>query len=393
MRYSKKARTKRFILKLLLTLLILAAVGSLALIITGYIVGDEQSSSSQTLSSDIVSENESVSNSSEETSSLTSSETSSETEPESEPVSSEAEPEPEEEVIEVAVKMPLETLLNPTERAAFLNKAAQNGAHAVIFDAKNTKGKVYYRSELQLAAACGAIDENAIDLTEVVAEINAAGLKAAAYLSALQDPIAAHTDYGTSYRYGNTQYTWLDNAANKGGKAWLNPYLENTQEYLTGMVKELSDAGCDMIFVDKMRYPTAYTSKLNQGNSTVSRQDMLSELAQKMDAAARCDVIFCFEAESYFGKNTAQYNGTPSGIQGLTKIAPRITLSDFSGISSDFSEVSLSEVNPDNLKLILDEISTQCSNAVLTPCFAADTLSEEILAVLAQYGVTTVWTE
>lgn len=382
-RYSRKARTKRFILKLLLILVIAAAVGSLGLIITGYIVGGEDSSSAVTSASDISSSDISQ-NGINDTSEVLSSD--------SDTVSGTTQSDvtvPETDMLSGAVTMPLETILSDSARVEFIETAVSNGYSSVIFEAKNTNGNVLYNTEVELAAKCGAVSTDAFDLKELVSEIHAGGLKAIALMNALQDPLAAHTDYGTSYKYGDTDITWLDNSVDRGGKPWMNPYLEKSQQYLTDITSELAGAGCDIIAVDKLVFPTAYTSKLNQGSSTVSRQEMLSQLCQMItNAAGESEVVYCFDAESYFGKNTAQYNGTPGGIDGLDSIAPRIDLSKFSGIDA-LKDMDTSKLTVENLKIILDEIRNQCPDAQITPIFSKSEISEEVIALLEEYEIST----
>ncbi len=382
-RYSKKARTKRLLLNILLTLLIIAVVGSLGLIAVGYIVGGEDASSSETFdnSSAIVSSDTSSDTSDESSSGEISSAPSS-----SQEASSEQQPPAA--VLSGAVTMPYETVLSAAARDAFLEQAVQNGYRTVIFEVKSTEGKVLYDTEVALAIKSGAKAENAYSLTELVDAIHESGLKAVALMNALKDPIAAHTDYGTSYRYGDTEITWLDNSVSRGGKSWMNPYEANAQQYLTDLTKELSGAGCEMVLVDKLVFPTAYTSKLNQGPSTVSRQDMLSDLCMMIDdAAGSCQTAFCFDAQSYFGKHTAQYNGTPSGISSPETIAPRINLAAFEDVQA-VKEAGISSFTAQNVKVILDEIKTQSPNARIMPIFMGDALSEEVLSLLTEYGIT-----
>ncbi len=375
--YSKKARAKRAILRVLGTLLLIVVLTSVGFIVTGLIVdqkfpwqkGESSQGSSQISdSSDDSEQSDSVPDDSSDTSSNAS--TSSDRSDSSEPSDSSSST-PVADVMQKGIVMPLDTLLSDTKRSAFLSDAAEKEYKTVIIDVKNTDGKVLYQSELALPKQSGAIVPNAYDLKAVVSEIQQAGFTVTARMSALQDPISAHTDYKTSYRYADTNYTWLDNSASLGGKAWLNPYLTATQEYMTGLVKELTDAGCDAVLVRKMRFPTAYTSKLNQDNTTVARQDMLSDLAGQMEAAAGGKpVIFCFDAEAYFNKNVKQYDGMPGGISDLHYVCPEIHLKSFSDIAkydAELKDVSFDALTEENLKLILNEVKAQHPQAEIIP--------------------------
>lgn len=373
-RYSKKARARRFILNLLMILLGLAVAISLWLIITGYVVG-KKPESEQNSSLPSSSTTESVPNSSNTISEIDSSD--------SEP----SEPQPIPSTLSGGIRMPSEAVFSEAKRAEFLQNAKQDGFTFIIFEVKNTKGTILYNTEVELAAKSGALSAGAFDLSALITDIHKNGLQAIALMNALQDSTAAHTDYGTSYTYGNTGITWFDNSPDKGGKPWINPYLENSQNYLASIVSELANAGCDQILVDKMVYPTMYTSKLNQGNYQISRQEMLSQLCRKMtDAGRGCPVLFSFDAQSYFGKDTKQYDGSPGGIE-ADRIAVYIDLSAFSKVDA-LKEAGTDQLTAKNVKIILDEVRVQNPNAEITPIFAAKELPAEVSSLLEEQQIT-----
>jgi cytoskeletal protein RodZ len=383
--YGKKARVKRMVSRTIITVVIAAILISLGFIITGYLVDNDfhpfrrndasqvESSSSEQSSADVSSED---SSSSDETDSS----------------DAEAQTPSTAEVLSGAIEISNQTLLSDQERSDFLNEAAQNGYQSVIIEVKNTDGNVLYNSKVALATTTGAISADAFDLDAVVSEIKAAGLQVVARMSALQDPISAHVDYGTSYKYSDTDYTWLDNSASLGGKAWLNPYLDNTQNYLTDLAAELADAGCDVILLDQMIFPTSYTSKLNQNNTTVARQDMLSELYNEIQTAAGdTTVVFCFDAESYFGKSTQQYDGTPDGIQNLSAVCPKIDLTNLTDLKSytdQAADIDFSSLTPEVVSFVLDAVKSAHPDAQIIPMFAQSDLSDEILSCLEEYDIT-----
>lgn len=396
--YSKKARAKRAVLRVLSAILLIAVLTSAGFIVTGLIVdhkfpwqkGESSQSASQLSdSSDSSEQSDSILDNSSDTSSDASVSSDSSDRSESDtstPIS---------DVMQKGIVMPLETLLSDAKRSAFLADAAQKEYKTVIIDVKNTDGKVLYQSELALPQKTGAIAQDAYDLKAIVEEIQQAGFTVTARMSALQDPISAHADYNTSYLYADTNYTWLDNSASLGGKAWLNPYLTATQEYMTGLVEELTDAGCDAVLVQKMRFPTAYTSKLNQGSTTVARQDMLADLAKQMqDAADGKPVIFCFDAEAYFNKNVTQYDGTPGGISGLRYVCPEIDLNSFSDIAeydAALEDISFDALTEENLKLILSEVKAQHPQAQIIPL--ADSSLDGLTDCLKELGISAYLTE
>ncbi|MGI5893235.1 MAG: putative glycoside hydrolase [Candidatus Merdivicinus sp.] len=197
--------------------------------------------------------------------------------------------------------------------------------NTVVLDLKNSTGNLAYRSEVPLATSCGAVSTDAISLEELAAaadSIRAAGFVPAARIYTLQDDLASHATYGTSYLYENqTGITWLDQAADKGGRSWLNPYMTATQEYLDAIVEEIAQAGFERIFAAGMQYPdTRYPQQMGYGpnQSSMTLTEALQVTLNGMESATAAHdstIIPIYMAEGYLGENDALYGGSPDQIQ------------------------------------------------------------------------------
>ncbi len=202
-----------------------------------------------------------------------------------------------------AAAMPAEAMLSPGQRAAFLSSLDAALYNTVAVPLKDSAGKVYYQTSLELAADSGALWENPLDAAALAEEIRGYGFEPAAMIYSLQDDFASHARYGTSYLYQNQSITWLDNAASAGGRSWLNPYMENTKTYLAAIAKELADAGFTELFVFGNQYPNAaYQKDMGLGPaSSLSKAEALEEtlVLMQQSAGESCRVIPAYQGDCY----------------------------------------------------------------------------------------------
>lgn len=191
---------------------------------------------------------------------------------------------------------------------------------AIAFELKPASGKLVYNSEVPEALKYKAIeqDNNLLTLEEIVKIALDKEVIPVAYLSTLQDPVTAHVQNGTGYAYSTyTTTNWLDNSVSSGGKSWLNPYMENTQDYISNLVAECYEAGIEVIFLDNIIYPTKNTDMMNTIKTTPSKEQMLNDFVEIIENAVPKatiirveDLTYTAMIEEYKGNevNTANYN-------------------------------------------------------------------------------------
>lgn len=246
-------------------------------------------------------------------------------EPSSEPESSA--PSAEEAEIR-AVLMPAADAADPARADAFLSNLDETLYNTVVVELKSSDGTIAYQSAVPLAATCGAISSSAMtmdDLEALAAAIEEAGFTPAARLYTLQDDAASHATYETSYLYENQSgVTWLDQAADRGGRSWLNPYMPAAREYLSAIAGEVAEAGFARIFAAGLQYPdTRYPQQMGYGpyQDTMTLTEALqAALDEMVSAAARHDaaVIPVFAGEGYLGEADDLYGGSPAAITAET---------------------------------------------------------------------------
>ena len=181
-----------------------------------------------------------------------------------------------------------DALSDPSQFSALLDQVKADGYTAVSVTLKAKGGKIYYSTASTMAKS----DENAVvgnmPIQQIASLIRNSGLKMIAELNILED----NNRYG-EYRDGSYHAldgsTWLDTAADKGGKPWLSPFDDDTKEMVRYMANEVSAAGFDYITVSGLTFPTFRNSDLNLLGNTVkdaNRYKALIELANIVQTAA-----------------------------------------------------------------------------------------------------------
>lgn len=181
-----------------------------------------------------------------------------------------------------------DALSDPSQFSALLDHVKADGYTAVSVTLKAKGGKIYYSTASTMAKS----DENAVvgnmPIQQIASLIKNSGLKMIAELNILED----NNRYG-EYRDGSYHAldgsTWLDTAADKGGKPWLSPFDDDTKELVRYMADEVSAAGFDYITVSGLTFPTFRNSDLNLLGDTVkdaNRYKALIELANIVQTAA-----------------------------------------------------------------------------------------------------------
>ena len=181
-----------------------------------------------------------------------------------------------------------DALSDPSQFSALLDQVKADGYTAVSVTLKAKGGKIYYST----ASAMAKSDENAVvgnmPIQQIAYLIKNSGLKMIAELNILED----NNRYG-EYRDGSYHAldgsTWLDTAADKGGKPWLSPFDDDTKEMVKFLADEVSAAEFDYIIVSGLTFPSFRNSDLNLLGDSVkdaNRYKALIELANIVQTAA-----------------------------------------------------------------------------------------------------------
>ncbi|MFZ2537292.1 MAG: putative glycoside hydrolase [Oscillospiraceae bacterium] len=167
-----------------------------------------------------------------------------------------------------------------------LARLKAEGYTTVALELKAENGMIAYQSANEMAVKYGAISENAVDLSATLKAITDAELIPVARISTLKDAKAPHVSNENSYAFSTSLATnWLDNSVDKGGKPWLNPYMDNTKKYICDITKEISDIGFKTIVLENVMFPDKNTFKMNTIKTTPERPAMLNQFVSEVQAA------------------------------------------------------------------------------------------------------------
>lgn len=143
-----------------------------------------------------------------------------------------------------------------------LDSLKAKGLNSVLIDLKDDKGNLLFHSKNETAASVGAVSFSAVDLSRTASLIRQKGLEPIARLSAFKDPLASIYHLDMAVHYQNSEWAWLDNSQQNGGKAWLNPYSSDAQKYISDLCLEVADAGFDHIVLSDVQFPQGYALDL-----------------------------------------------------------------------------------------------------------------------------------
>ena len=261
-----------------------------------------------------------------------------------------------------------DALSDPSQFSALLDQVKADGYTAVSVTLKAKGGKIYYSTASTMAKS----DENAVvgnmPIQQIASLIKNSGLKMIAELNILED----NNRYG-EYRDGSYHAldgsTWLDTAADKGGKPWLSPFDDDTKELVRYMADEVSAAGFDYITVSGLTFPTFRNSDLNLLGDTVkdtNRYKALIELANIVQTAANEHNTKTFirtnAADIIYGRAEIF---KPSELSGYTLLIDFDPAEFTDSVVYNNNEIVFSELDPSGkFKTAFEIIKGQCKTEI-----------------------------
>lgn len=264
--------------------------------------------------------------------------------------------------------LPDNALSNPSLFSELINQAKSDGYTAISVTLKAKGGKIYYKTTSPMAL----LDENAVvgvmPIQQISGMIKNSGLKMIAEINILED----NNRYG-EYRDGSYHMldgsTWLDTAADKGGKPWLSPFEDDTKEFVRYLTDEAAAAGFDYITVSGLTFPNFRNSDLNFLGDTVkdaNRYKKLIELADIAKTAAsehNTDLFIRINAaDAVYGKCEIF---KPAELKDHTLLIDFNSAEITESIVYKNNEIAVNELNAsDKFKAVFGIIKEQCGSDI-----------------------------
>ena len=212
-------------------------------------------------------------------------------------------------------------LSSAEQAAATAQSLAAEGMRYAVVPCKYSQGYVYYQSGA--AAAQSSISATTFDAAAVAA-LKDAGLTPVAAICAFRDPLAPYADRSLAVRYQDTDYFWLDAAADAGGKPWLNPYSDAAVGYITALIDEVRAMGFEQVWLTGVQFPTtAGRDKANYGDTAgVSMGQRLAQVLSAWQAGGDCWVEY--PLSEVLAGSDSQLLGASCAQLGVKNLAIRV---------------------------------------------------------------------
>lgn len=244
---------------------------------------------------------------------------------------------------------------------AALSDAKENGYNAVIVDMVAEGGLIYYKTEEPKAIAYEAVMSE-LTAKEISDAISDADMTSIARFSVLTDHIVSRMDKEIGYTFGANVSTWVDNAPELGGKAWISPFKDKAIEYLGFLAKEINVAGFDYVLACDVEFPFMRNSDMNYLGESVKSPTRYTALHNVINgireyAEIRDKIILDVSAYGVLNGSEEVFTEQPevSGVNlniDLSELPKKIT-------TFDAQEISLSDLSSyEKAKLVLEEVST-----------------------------------
>lgn len=209
----------------------------------------------------------------------------------------------------------------PEKAAETAAQLAEKGIKAALITLKDETGAVYYRSGVALAQS--AVADTAFDGAAVAKAFADAGVTPIAGLWAFRDAMAPYADRTAAVKYQDTDYNWLDNSKELGGKPWLNPNSPAAQSYIKDLIQEVGGMGYQKTVVFGLQFPTGFSlESCGYGSLSKSKNALLTEIGKQYEAIKETEVWFCFDQAALAGDNVTAYGASPAEF-GLGRILVR----------------------------------------------------------------------
>lgn len=212
--------------------------------------------------------------------------------------------------------------LSSAEQAASTAQSlAAEGVRYAVVPCKDSQGYVYYNSSV--ATAQSSISATTFDASAVTA-LKDAGITPVAAICAFRDPLAPYVDRSLAVRYQDTDYFWLDAAADAGGKPWLNPYSDGSVAYITALIDEVRAMGFEQVWLTGVQFPTtAGRDKANYGDTAgVSMGQRLTQVLSGWQAGGDCWVEY--PLSEVLAGSESQLLGASCAELGVKNLAIRV---------------------------------------------------------------------
>ena len=164
----------------------------------------------------------------------------------------------------------------------YLATAKESGYNTVVFTLKNTTGELLYKSSLKAVKDNTDVNKGSLTAAQIVKACKTAEVTPVAAITTLYDRKTPYLFDNAGYIITDGNWSWLDAAADNGGKPWTTPYSADAVNYYADICGELAKAGFTDIELENTIFPNFQSydySLLSKDLQNASRSEKLAALA------------------------------------------------------------------------------------------------------------------
>lgn len=292
-----------------------------------------------------------------------------------------------------------QTVADPQAFSQALQQAVEQGYDSILFDLKSQDGTVHYTIDYNEPVNARVTAEHPIDLQQTAQQILDAGLMPVASIYTFHDNIYPLADNSASTYYMDSDVLWVDDAPDKGGKPWIDPFTQSGQDYIRHIIDDAIEAGFQKIILQEVQFPEGYSLDMIDYGTHASddKHAFLAQYIEQMTAYAAqqgVELSAMFPSSRLLGANTAMYFGDPAALAGERAVADLRIQSFGSGFTTEAVSIPNPSDNPENtLQTASAALVQKMGDCQLTAVIDGEGLTQEQLnariRLLEQNGIST----
>lgn len=290
-----------------------------------------------------------------------------------------------------------QTVADPQAFSQALQQAVEQGYDSILFDLKSQDGTVHYTIDYNEPVNARVTAEHPIDLQQTAQQILDAGLMPVASIYTFHDNIYPLVDNSASTYYMDSDVLWVDDAPDKGGKPWIDPFTQSGQDYIRHIIDDAIEAGFQKIILQEVQFPEGYSLDMIDYGTHASddKHAFLAQYIEQMTAYAAqqgIELSAMFPSSRLLGANTAMYFGDPAALVGERAVADLRIQSFGSGFTTEAVSIPNPSDNPENtLQTASAALVQKMGDCQLTAVIDGEGLTQEQLnariQLLEQNGI------
>ena len=203
-----------------------------------------------------------------------------------------------------ATVAPDSTLKSDSALNKFLASAKESGYNTAVFTLKNTTGELLYKSSLKAVKDNTDVNKGSLTAAQIVKACKTAGITPVAAITTLYDRKTPYLFDNAGYIISDGNWSWLDAAADNGGKPWTTPYSAVAKAGFADIELE------NTVFPNFQSYDYSLLSKELQNANRSEKLAVLAASCAKKAKEGNATATVEIKADALLTMSATAYDGT-----------------------------------------------------------------------------------